>query len=88
MAASQRCPRCRERLLQKAADGAVKLRTTLVLFQQDGTALVKCRKCKHEVLIPAALGDELVKAVLGPGPRLVVTKGLRGKSLDPPDSAQ
>ena len=84
---SHRCPHCRERVLQKSADG-VKLRTTMVIFQEDGHALIKCRKCKADFLIEATLGDDLRKSLDQTPRRLVVSRGLRSKLLDPPDSAQ
>jgi hypothetical protein len=88
LSASLRCPHCRERVFQKSAGGGVKVRTTLLIFQEDDRALVKCRKCKADLYIEASLGEELRKALAVPSRRVVVTRGLRAKSIDPPDSAQ
>jgi hypothetical protein len=64
----------------------VKVRTNLMIFRPDGQALVKCRKCKRELVIEASLGDDLRKALDQP-PRRVVVPRVR-KGLDATDSAQ
>ncbi len=66
-----RCPQCRAPILQKSMDGKIKLRTNILVFDEEVTAIVKCRHCKADVSLDVQLGAELRKA-LGSGPRLIV----------------
>jgi len=76
-----RCPHCRAVILQKSLDGKIKIRTNIVVFDED-RAIVKCRRCKTDVPVDVQLGAELRKALNG-GPRLVVRNSLDGSATDP-----
>jgi hypothetical protein len=66
-----RCPKCRTGLVQKSADGKVKIRTNLIAFDAHGAEAV-CKKCGADIPLDVRLGPELRKAL--DGPRLIVRK--------------
>lgn len=87
MSSTSKLPRCscNQRLFYKSADGAVRLRSAVLVFK-SGRALAICPRCKGEVPVDLALGEGLRKALDQP-PRKLVLRDLR-KCLDDPESAQ
>lgn len=78
-----RCPNCNSRVIQKSADGKVRIRTTIVAFGPDG-AEVNCKKCGTTVPLDLELGQDLRKALDSAGvPRLVVRKGVDSTESSP-----
>jgi DNA-directed RNA polymerase subunit RPC12/RpoP len=62
-----RCPHCNTRLFQKGMDGRIKCRTPILIFDEDGAAIVVCRKCKQEVdNIDVHAGNSLQKSLSSP----------------------
>lgn len=60
-----RCPKCRNKLLQKSDDGSSRLRTEgPITFAADGSAQAKCYWCKSETTLPITIKAE-PKLVLG-----------------------
>lgn len=86
MSSTSKVPRCdcNQRLFYRSGDGRVRLRATVVVFKSEGAVAV-CPRCKAEVPVDVALGEELRKALFKPGPRLTV-RDLR-KGLDSKDPA-
>jgi DNA-directed RNA polymerase subunit RPC12/RpoP len=68
-----RCPKCRSRIIQKSADGKLKIRTNIVVFGPQGAEVV-CRKCGSDVPVDLHLGEPLRKALQESEPPLVVRK--------------
>lgn len=58
-----RCPQCRARLIQKSADGMVRVRTQVLVFDQAGAASAICRECKCAVPVDVTLGSDLRKSL-------------------------
>ena len=70
-----RCPNCNGRVIQKSADGKVRIRTNIVAFAEDGTAEINCKKCGTSVPLDIELGGTLRKALdSGHEQRLLVRK--------------
>lgn len=63
-----KCPKCGHRFLKKSADDKVKLRTPILVFAEDGSAVAPCPKCKAEVPAPVTLE----KSAVPEEPRLVL----------------
>jgi len=76
-----RCPHCHAVMLQKSADGKIKVRTNIVIFDGPRT-IVKCRRCKADVALDVQMGEGLRKAVAA-GPRLIVRNSLDVAESDP-----
>lgn len=57
-----RCPRCHERLVQRGADGKIRVRVNMLAFSDNG-AEVCCRRCGADVPMDIQLGDGLRQAV-------------------------
>lgn len=63
-----KCPKCGHRLVRKA-DGKVKLRVPILVFDEDGgTCTTSCPGCKEEIRLPVTLD----KAAIPDTPRLVL----------------
>jgi len=66
-------------VVQRAQDGKLKVRTSMLAMAVDGVEVV-CRRCNGAVRLPLELGDELRKALSDPLPpkkrRLVLRKPL------------
>lgn len=70
-----RCPnpQCKGKLLQKADDGSVKLRTEGIhVFKSDGTCEATCYWCKSRVKIPVKLDPGVLPS--SPLPALTVRR--------------
>ena len=65
------CPNCHRRLLQKSADGRVRLRTPVLVLESDHV-IVACRHCGADVPLDLRPGSELAKALKEP--RIVINK--------------
>jgi len=77
-----RCPRCRERVVQKSLDGKVRIRSNLIAFGAHGAEAI-CRKCGAAVPVDLEIGGGLKKALQAEGwPRLIVRRKVvdEGKS--------
>jgi len=61
------CPNCGRRVVQLGQDGAVKVRTPLILFKAGSAkATVICRHCHEEVDVEIIMGSGLIKSVKRP----------------------
>ena len=69
-----RCPKCRERIIQKSMDGKLRIRTNIVVFGEDGATVV-CKGCGTDIPVDLVPGEVLQKAFLAKGPKLVLRKG-------------
>lgn len=77
-----RCPHCKARVIQKARDGKLKVRTSMLAMGLSGVEVV-CRKCGGDVSLPLEMGEELRKALeVKPVRRLVLFRK-KLDSLDP-----
>ena len=48
------CPKCDRVIIGKNEDGIKKLRTRILLFEDDGTKAI-CPQCKTQVIVPVEL---------------------------------
>jgi hypothetical protein len=67
------CHECR-RIIMDSTDGGWKLRTRMVLFDEDGAKAI-CPSCKAHVDVPVTLGD--VGTPL-PKPKMYIANNARG----------
>jgi hypothetical protein len=49
------CKHCGNEVVKSYPGGKVKLRTNIIVFENDGKVFCKCVKCKNEVPIPIVL---------------------------------
>jgi hypothetical protein len=49
------CTNCRRIILDSTSEGGWKLRTRMLIFQDDGTASAICPSCKTAVKVPVQL---------------------------------
>lgn len=52
------CPECRRIILDSTSEGGWKLRTRMIVFNEDGAHAI-CPSCKHSVQVPIKLDGEL-----------------------------
>ena len=57
---SVRCASCKNRLVQKAADGVHVRAGGALVFLPDGSCMTKCHFCKADVLLPVTLEKSAV----------------------------
>lgn len=79
-----RCPHCSARVVQKANDGKLKVRTSILAMGSEGVEVV-CRRCGGDVPLPLEMGAELRKA-LESSPAQRGRLVLRRKILDEPET--
>jgi len=60
------CPTCRKKVLQKSDDGAVRIRTRILVFRSPVDAMVVCQHCGHEVPVDISLGKSTDADVRAP----------------------
>lgn len=69
-----KCPHCDKKIIQKAMDGRIKIRTNILVFR-NGKAEIVCKKCGGDVPIDVFMGPELKKAMgVEKDPRLILRK--------------
>jgi hypothetical protein len=65
------CPNCKRRVIQLGTDGAVKIRTKIVVFKGiGGHATIVCQHCGGDVDVDMTLGSLTVRMLQAP--RLVI----------------
>jgi len=64
------CPKCKHRVLQLGGDGAVKIRTKILVFKSIGQAIVVCQHCGADVSVDVTLGQTTLRMLQVP--RMVI----------------
>lgn len=65
-----RCPKCRAVVVYNAG-GKLKVRTTMLALTESGAEVV-CPRCHADVPLDLHLGEELLRALQGSDPPLVL----------------